>query len=75
MARDDYRKGYRDGFTDAFDFLNQKDSSITTKLDIKTPVIEQPKIDTDIECMECGVIWSIDNNPTIFCKNITCPFK
>ena len=26
MAKDDYRKGYRDGFQDAFDFLNKKEN-------------------------------------------------
>lgn len=67
MVSDDYRKGYRDGFSDAFDFLN-KDNR---------PKVNEPikPIDTDIECMECGVIWSVDNNPITFCKNITCPFK
>lgn len=67
MVSDDYRKGYRDGFSDAFDFLN-KDNSPKINEPIKT-------LDTDIECMECGVIWSVDNNPITFCKNITCPFK
>jgi hypothetical protein len=67
MVSDDYRKGYRDGFSDAFDFLNKD----------KLPEINEPikTLDTDIECMECGVIWSVDNNPITFCKNITCPFK
>jgi hypothetical protein len=69
MNVEDYKKGYREGFKDAFDIFNNK-SDISIDNDIKYDSIA----DTDLECPECGMVWSItDKTPK--CINITCPFN
>lgn len=65
-----YREGYRHGFQDAWDLLRGLN---TSKQEIQ-PATKEPKLDTDIECSECGRIWNIAESPITRCANIMCPF-